>query len=388
MHWVQDIDLKKTQALAGLAREAVAKAPDVLTNWLSLSRALIALREFGEATACLGKAIRSMPPSPELHLALSEALTWQGLFEEALSHTETALLLAPNDLRAKRCRVELLGSLQRWDEIEADDVAAFSAPMVKHGLPVPPERTLEMCDRLLAADPGHSHAKYRKLIALARLGRSTEANELIALDRLVEVQQLGPPPGYDNEQSFREALVREIRANPTFVANPDAAAESDVLETRRLRQPGTAAVEALLTTIRQAVDAYEERVAASGDQFAIGRPRMAGLHSWAIIYSAAGRQKVHWHPNGWLSGTYYVAGAPSMGEEAYQGPMIMGALDPVEHGLEAPWDTREIAPVPGRLVLFPSYMPHATRASGVDSARICVSFDVQPVANEETTARA
>jgi hypothetical protein len=37
----------------------------------------------------------------------------------------------------------------------------------------------------------------------------------------------------------------------------------------------------------------------------------------------------------------------------------------------------EIEPVPGRLVLFPSYVPHATIPPGSsDGARICVTFDV------------
>ena len=48
-------------------------------------------------------------------------------------------------------------------------------------------------------------------------------------------------------------------------------------------------------------------------------------------------------------------------------------------GFEPPWGTLQIEPVPGRLVLFPSCVPHATEASGVDGARISVAFDVLPV---------
>jgi putative 2-oxoglutarate-Fe(II)-dependent oxygenase superfamily protein len=47
--------------------------------------------------------------------------------------------------------------------------------------------------------------------------------------------------------------------------------------------------------------------------------------------------------------------------------------------VDPPWGTREIRPVPGRLVLFPSYVPHATIATGSTDKRICIAFDVTPV---------
>ena len=54
------------------------------------------------------------------------------------------------------------------------------------------------------------------------------------------------------------------------------------------------------------------------------------------------------------------------------------ALDPQTHGVDPPWETREIEPVPGRLVLFPSYVPHATQPSGLEGERISIAFDVVP----------
>jgi len=37
-----------------------------------------------------------------------------------------------------------------------------------------------------------------------------------------------------------------------------------------------------------------------------------------------------------------------------------------------------IEPVPGRLVLFPSYAPHGTEAAGIEGERISIGFDVIP----------
>jgi len=39
-----------------------------------------------------------------------------------------------------------------------------------------------------------------------------------------------------------------------------------------------------------------------------------------------------------------------------------------------------VAPVPGRLVLFPSFVTHGTEACGAEGERISIAFDITPVA--------
>jgi hypothetical protein len=74
---------------------------------------------------------------------------------------------------------------------------------------------------------------------------------------------------------------------------------------------------------------------------------------------------------------FYVSAPKLSGQSAYQGALKVGVLDDT-FGSSAPWGIREIEPVPGRLVLFPSYTPHATEPSGIQGARICVAFDIVP----------
>jgi uncharacterized protein (TIGR02466 family) len=145
-----------------------------------------------------------------------------------------------------------------------------------------------------------------------------------------------------------------------------------------LRQPDAVAIEALIAQIKRAAQDYEHRISASDNIFSATRPKWARLDIWAVVCGRDGRQKAHLHPHGWLSGVYYVTAPRPAGANLYRGPLILGALDPHAHGVEPPWGTREIEPVPGRLVLFPSYLPHATQPSGVDGVRISVAFDVVP----------
>jgi hypothetical protein len=60
----------------------------------------------------------------------------------------------------------------------------------------------------------------------------------------------------------------------------------------------------------------------------------------------------------------------------------MGALGE-KQTIAPPWGIREIEPVPGRLVLFPSYVPHLTLPSGVAGDRISIAFDVVETASEQ-----
>ena len=100
-----------------------------------------------------------------------------------------------------------------------------------------------------------------------------------------------------------------------------------------------------------------------------------------MVSPSDGWQSSHIHPSGWITGVYYVAAPLPKGANAYRGPLVLGALDSQTLGIDPPWGVREVEPAPGRLVLFPSYLPHSTLPSGVDGSRICVAFDVVDAAS-------
>jgi uncharacterized protein (TIGR02466 family) len=199
----------------------------------------------------------------------------------------------------------------------------------------------------------------------------------MSLDTHVAICDLPPPAEYDDGEKFRQQLAEEICRNPTLGSDPRGKATRDGRQTRHLRQPDAVAIEALIKQIKRAVQDFAQQLA-SDSGFAQARPAMARLHIWAVVTGKDGRQKAHLHPGGWLSGVYYVAAPRPDAARRYRGPLILGALDPKEHGVDPPWGTREIEPVPGRIVLFPSFVPHATRPSGVQGPRISIAFDVVP----------
>jgi uncharacterized protein (TIGR02466 family) len=371
----------RTAALVQAALRSQSGEP-ALARWLG--RALLNLDNHREADGVLVRAVAQTSDDAELRVLLARAKFALGDFQEAGRQIDEALRLAPQDREARIMRFAILVRTGQWDAATPlmDEIVAL-APLngqlcearLRAQSPQACQALLDACEAGLARNPILTDAIYFKVLALARLGRAQEASEVIGLERFVEMSSLPAPGGFADTETFRAGLAREISRNPTLT--PDHKATSGGLQTRQLEQPDATHVDTLLGQIKTAVDAYESRLSGISNPFAAGRPRAAFLKAWAVIYGAAGRQNPHRHPRGWLSGVYYVAAPPPEGD-AYRGSLLLGALD-ARYGIaSAPWGTKKIAPVPGRLVLFPSYVPHATEETGVEGARISVAFDVVP----------
>jgi tetratricopeptide (TPR) repeat protein len=385
MQWEPEFYLDRYQTLLELAHRAIAEFPDQPESWKALAKLQLMQGDSRAATTFLHGAIARLPRSVELRVVLARSLLAEDAFDDALSKAHDALALDPEDPSAKILHFELLVRTGDWATAErlVADIAALSPHnewlMSYYAHSLDPEELLSLCDAWLIERPAHTDALYFKALTLAKLNRANEAREVIALDHLIDISELAVPAAYPNAKTFREKLAEEIARNPTLVIDPRGKATRDGQQTRRLRQPGAVATEALIAQIKQAVDAYERRLAGSRHGFVRGRPVRARFDSWAIVYGGQGRQKAHRHPDGWLSGVFYVAAPRLGGENTYRGVLELGALDFTEHGIKPPWGTLDVEPVPGHLVLFPSYLPHATKSSGVEHARISVAFDVIPV---------
>jgi tetratricopeptide (TPR) repeat protein len=374
----------KVAALTEAALQSSPIDPELLRR---LCGALIAAgtENASEVESILAAAVARIPNDAELRVHLARARIALDRLDEAKSQVDEALRLEPRSRGARILKFNLLARTGRWDAASKlmDDIAALEpmngflcdARLRATALQSECEAQLDACERELARNPILTDAIYFKAIALARLGRAQEARETIDLDRFVEVSELPAPEGFRDAATFRAGLAEEIVRNPTLV--PDLRTTRGGLQTRRLQQPDAVHVEALLEQIKAVIDDYETHLSDDCRAFAGTRPKAARLAPWAVVYGAAGRQKAHRHPRGWLSGVFYVT-APRR-DSGHSGPLVMGMLDPEFAVGEPPWGTRKIEPVPGRLVLFPSYVPHGTEQTDSEEARISVAFDVIPI---------
>lgn len=139
----------------------------------------------------------------------------------------------------------------------------------------------------------------------------------------------------------------------------------------RLDPPIRALRAVILRAVGRHVDALPPPVAGHPLLGARRQPiRFAG--SWSVRLTDRGHHVEHVHPAGWISSAFYVA-VPEAGQAGDRaGWLTLG--DAPALGVPLP-PIAEIEPKPGRLVLFPSFLWHRTRAFPAGE-RLTVAFDI------------
>lgn len=368
--------------MVAMARSAALAEPAVARNWSTLANLLEMAGRRDEAAQALGEGISHCPGDVALRVALARALRGGGDYEGALEQCRAALEEAPGDGPARALAFALLAKLSRWSEAEAlleaaravDPCEPYIFELLGRDLRTEEQvrRLLEACEAALAVNPACANAVYFKALGLAKSGLDDEAREMLSVDRDVEIRELDNFDPSLTRAQFLDRLADELGSHPGLMADPRGKSTESGRQTPPLAAADGPAIAALLEVIRENV---EDHAAGAGESRRSTVPASASLVAWAVICGPDGRQRSHRHPDAWLSGVFYVR-AP-FADGRYRGPLLLGALDPAS-GVAPPWGVRAVDPVPGRLVLFPSYMPHGTEASGCPGDRICVAFDVVP----------
>lgn len=390
MRWVEDTPLRTAQMLEAVLRKATEQRPDDPEGWRRLGRALADSGKFAEAIAALTVAAKLTPEDAGVQLEIAKAAFRANDLDIAQDAIEAAMSLAPGE---RAIRISLFHLFAQQDRIE--DALAM-APEIAAIDPADPglvwlrrktatstadlEAVVADCDAVLERRPGDGPAIYGKAMALARLGRDAEACALMAPQSDAVIGTCETPAGYGGMAAFCAAVGEEIRANETFIRDRPYSATRQSEVSASLERPGNVAIPKLLAAFRAAV---ERRASALPGDSALARskPESVKLHAWAIRSERSdAKVSSHFHGGAWMSGVFYVNAPRPDPAGPYLGPLIMGSVGGhLKPRATPPWPTPVIEPVPGRLVLFPSYMPHAAEAPGIDGERISVSFDVLPV---------
>jgi tetratricopeptide (TPR) repeat protein len=395
MLWDASTSKNNLPVFIDLARKATALRPDVGKNWERLAWHLLRTGKDDEAIAVLSEAVSKLPREPRLHLMLADAYYRTRRFDLVDEILQSAPAIPIDDRETTIYRLEL-----QMETRAAKDAAELAAdtlaldPTHQEALNVlgnasrengRPETMIPFCQTALKHAPWHTRARFELAAAFAMLGRSEEARQLIDLNQFVTVTEVATPEGYVNAEAFEAALAGEIARNPTLKPDPVGKSTTGGLQTMAaLPHAGERAISVVLDLIRLAVDAFEANLPEGlEDTFVKRRPKRACLNAWAVVYPGDGHQSTHIHPYGWLSGTYYVSVPKTSCEDSHGGCLVLGTLEEMKGlSVDPPWGIQNIRPVPGRLVLFPSYIPHATIPTRSTDRRICISFDVCPVGSD------
>ncbi|MGF7154854.1 tetratricopeptide repeat protein [Novosphingobium gossypii] len=366
------------------ALEVLAGAGDSADALNNMGVALARLGRHGEAVAQYRRSLALRPGHLDTALNLVDALAASGNRAEALDLAGQILRAQPRNMRAANQTGLLREQAGDHHGAAAALAAAFDGAAPNHALGVNlartliragrPEEALAVCQTLIDTQPGVTTPLALLLAALERLGRTEERDRLMSLDRFVTVHDIDAVPGFASRDAFDTELVRELRAHPSLTFEPEG------LVTRQGRQSGdlagavTPALRALGDLARSHLRAVRSRLAGepADHPFLRAMPQDWSLTLWGTILRPGGKVGAHIHAPNWLSGVYYPA---FDGPDTDEGAFAIGLL-PQELG--AGGSAVVHRPRAGRMILFPSYLWHATLPFGGERERVSFAFDLVP----------
>ena len=100
---------------------------------------------------------------------------------------------------------------------------------------------------------------------------------------------------------------------------------------------------------------------------------------WANINPKDGMNQPHIHPNSLFSGVYYVKSNPQAGRLRVYDPRPGAQIVMPNRQKGKPpkhlWRDAHIDPIPGRIIIFPSWLWHSVEPNESNDLRISVSFN-------------
>ena len=101
------------------------------------------------------------------------------------------------------------------------------------------------------------------------------------------------------------------------------------------------------------------------------------LWGWAVCYRAGHTQGLHVHPGANVSGVYYVSAPPAALEPGDAGKISFYDPRPRATMAQLPFQAtrHRVAPTPGDMYLFPSWLEHSVSAFQGEGTRICIAFN-------------
>jgi tetratricopeptide (TPR) repeat protein len=340
---------------------AAADASDVRCRFmalLGLSRACSSVGALAEAEDAARRAIATVPDDCTGHALLALALIDRNRLDDAADAAAMAVARAP------------AGSGHAPPLLNLSARIAVLRGRLKDAL--------ALVDQCLAARPFDRRAlSYRP--ALARgLGVPDTAAASLDFATLVQVTRPAPPAGFDDRASFNASVAANIAASPALsLAQPGRTlVGGSRLPSIAMLRPDFA--RALRGLFREAVEQYAGSPPERDAQPMIGdRPARFDIGAWASVMAEGAHELPHIHEGGWISGVYYPEMPPADDNDAHAGAILFGGHD-LPEALLPPGPVRAHRPMPGEMVLFPSWLHHRTLPFRGPGQRISVAFDAQP----------
>jgi tetratricopeptide (TPR) repeat protein len=381
---------------------------------------LFQLKRFEECLQLYKDLLNRNPADPDIHRAYNSLLHRLGRTDEYLSSYDRApqtrdILLGKASMLGMQKRgaemAEICSALLARDPLDpaaaagwanslalmgrhAEAVAAFETVINRRDadpvlfssaagaalLAGDPQKAEHFCRQGLRGAP-HDQTCLAMLSTAWRLQDDEQDETLNGYDSLIRVFDLEPPDGFSSMEDFNAELGAYLeRLHPRTDAYLEQSLRGGTQTEGTIFGAGHALVEKVRTRIEEAISAYIAGLPADERHPFLGRRanRFQYNGAWSSLLRDQGFHVNHLHPKGWISSCYYVTVPQETKDADSRQGWIKFGEPALEVNLKNPI-RRAVQPVPGRLVLFPSYMWHGTIPFHSASVRTTIAFDAVPV---------
>ena len=343
----QQLDEAELIIKGGLSR--FPADPGLLTN---LAILLTERGDYNRAEECYTRVIYAAPGQFLGHYNLAMFLVLLGKHAEAKRSLKTCLEIipsAPEALAAMRLideRDQRSGGLAGfYDCIEAEDWDGAKQSLLAVKSKVSQFRYLAAASELRPTD-------YEML----SMGSFLDFPRVIDTARILR-----------SDEPIINELIRCLKSSPTLVLNRAGKPTVSGLQTHEML--AECMDPAIIELKQRILEVSEEYLKSHGfnpwlKQLTDRRSR--NISGWGVILRDGGYQKRHVHPEGVISGVVYL-----------KTPLLTSSAETREGNLVFSQRANcEVIPEVGRVVIFPSYLPHETVEIRGGEERICISFNV------------
>ncbi len=329
--------------------------PEVGALPLSKGEFLFLKQDFDGAEEEFRRATRLIPDNVMPHDGLGMILARRGDFDAAIAEHETALRMEPENAHAWR---------------------NFSETLIRAG---DAKKAIEAAERALAIAPEDQGAFAILSVAL-RAARDSRDEVLNDYENFVQVFELAPPEGYTDMEAFNRdlnAYLDRLHRDKRECIDQTLRRGTQTLDD--LFGKGHVLAEHLRLRIDEAVNTYIAKLKEDHMHPLLKRRSKDFKYSasWSSRLHDCGFHTNHVHPKGWISSAYYVSVPDAAADTSTKEGWIQFGEPNFDARLKNPVRRVE-QPVPGKLVLFPSYMWHGTIPFHSQQARTTIAFDVVP----------
>jgi predicted Zn-dependent protease len=376
------VELSRVEEAESLLRDMVRRDPGNAEAHLSYNRLLHGEKKDEKFLTSFDDA----PQTTALQLSKASLLVTAGRAEEAQEIYTRLLAAEPDNILAATGLAEGLSKLGRHDEavacLEKTLARVPGNPVLQTGISAAalqghdPQKAAAMAEKVLAGAP-HDQLVLALLGSAWRLMDDARHETLNGYDELIQIFDLEPPEGYCDMTAFNAELNE-------FLAGLHKTRHQKEIQSLRggsqtygtLFSARYPLVEKLRARIGDAMARYIAELKPDAGHPFRGR-RGQGFRyegSWSSRLGDTGYHVNHIHHLGWISSAYYVDVPQAAKDTKSQEGWIKFGEPAFALGLEP---RRTIQPVPGRLVLFPSYMWHGT-IPFKGERRTTIAFDATP----------